>query len=728
MIKTRGTQTNARNDFDLKNRHAYTQKAGVITPVKAIHVLPDDFHHLNIGDFTQTFPMVSAPFLDGKKELSAYFVPFNTLWHNFNQYQATREDPQSSLLKIKGITNEPRISLYDLYAYAFYLFTQYVMIEYGLFASYVNDGSVSPTDGRASATWLRIVENQKNISLHVGAATTIDLYVGNLHSAYADVIGKLSLVRDDDSLNLRAPSGNFYLKDVICNVVGNYVWCDVLRKYDMLGYGNLWPAFKECLNTFDEELDKYLATDPYELNVFYTNTATALLRLLRRLKNMCSGTELTFDSNNQIFYGTHTYYNAYPLFAYNKIFYDYFRNTYYDDNYDVRCYNMDFVDCSSPQSSRILIGDLPARFFMLEMHQYKKDMFTGIMPSTQFGAVSVLSMDVQLSGDTENNGFYLLPNGSPASTGTGYLGLNNGILTNFSSSAQPNITHVHSLENGTGRTSLNPLDLKRVEALQQFRQDLLRAGNRTEDIFKQIYGAEPKSQLSEKPYFIDAVSNPINVNPVIATANTGTENNGQLGDIASRGMISGKNIDAKFSSNDFGVIIVLSYVVPEVMYNSTRIDPHLANLSPEEHFIPHFMNLGFEPLYRMFLSNYHNAEARNNSVGFALPYLEFKTDIDLAHGAFAEMLSSDVTPRPGGSDNVLLNFRGSLAQWVVVRSDMQQELTTTLRNFYINPSVLDTIFVQESGDDYETDQFISYTSISDDCVRQMSELGLPNFL
>ena len=104
MIKSRGEQKVGRNPFDLTNRHVYTQKAAKIIPVKALHTMPDDYFEVSMEEFSQNnIPMNTAAFLSGKKEMLAYFVPYNTVWHNYNQYQATREDPESTLLKDRGI-------------------------------------------------------------------------------------------------------------------------------------------------------------------------------------------------------------------------------------------------------------------------------------------------------------------------------------------------------------------------------------------------------------------------------------------------------------------------------------------------------------------------------------------------------------------------------------------------------------------------------------------------
>ena len=108
-----------RNVFPLDNNHAFSMKAGHITPVKALHFKPKDYFDIKISDFSITFPMNTAPFLRGRKETALYSVYYNAIWSLFNQYQATRSDPKSSAFanvstNLQNLA-EPRIALFELY-------------------------------------------------------------------------------------------------------------------------------------------------------------------------------------------------------------------------------------------------------------------------------------------------------------------------------------------------------------------------------------------------------------------------------------------------------------------------------------------------------------------------------------------------------------------------------------------------------------------------------------
>lgn len=726
MLKARGTSENGRNYFDLTNAHAYGMKAGYITPLKCLHTIPDDYFNVDVQDFTQTDAMATAAFLRGRKEIAGYFVPYNSIWHNFNQYQATREDPQSTVLKDHGILYEPRINRWNLLVPAFEFFYQYLYCEHYLRAININsaqrydDGSNPNTQDYNE--WQSAKKNKLN-AFWVDS----DCYVNNTHDSIRGAefplpkISQIDLFTFSDAITVTN-------RDVIMDTVGEYKWCNYLRKLDMLGYGNYYPLFALAEKGFQA----YLNSLTYPISEEILANSTILKQLndiiyhyaLVAARSIYGEEVVSLSSLPQY---TQKYLNVYPLYAYNHIFYTMFRNSYYDLNYDVRNFNVDFLDCSTLAGSIIVPYNIPRRWYNLECHQWKKDLFTGILPDTQFGAVSSLTINipsVSLQGYTGfDTGRWANQNGSALSN-------NQPVVTNSPANLADNvgnlIRHSHTINGSTsgGLASFNMLALKRAEALQQYRQDLLRAGNHTQDIFKQIYGAEPKSQLNEHSYFVDVCGGDVIIDPVVATAATGETTNGSLGDIAARALV---NAGGKFklSVSDFGCFIFLAYIVPESMYNSYMIDPHLMNLTQEDHFIPQLMNLGFEPLINEVLNGLSTLP--NVTRGYTLPYAEFKTAVDQCHGNFVDFFDETLPASLDYSEFFPNSYEGSKSHWVAPRTDMQLQKYVSLRNFYVDPRVLNNVFLVAADSTYETDQFTCFTRINVDSTRQLSELGLPRF-
>lgn len=678
------TEKCARNAFDLGNKHVYSAKAGMIVPVKAIHTVPGDHFEIKISDFTQTFPMNTAAFLRGRKEFALYFIPYKQSWSNFNQYMATREDVYSS--NMNAITYEPRMSLYDILS---------ICLEFA--AVYAHD-IVMP-------------------KVYHDRATDHGILNIDFNRAYTPLV-LINGFYNKTSIALKASQ---YLYDVF----GYPRWNNVLRKLDMLGYGNHFPYIDNFIKGYESAITvtKTITQSNFE-SILNTQIASAK-KDIDKLKNR--------------------YVNLYPITSYNKVFYDMFRNSYYELDYDVRNYNLDFKLCNSAATSIVQVQDIPVTFFDIQYHQWKKDLFTAVLPDTQFGAVSLLPS----SGSTGNVVF----TSTETSTDTGRWNSSgdwperSNVTTNsdsnnrFLSSGNNVLSHTHTVTGGATlngvTTSFDVLALKRAEALQGYRQALLRAGNKTSDVFRAVFGRAPRYDEDAHPYFIDAFGEDIFVDAVVSTAETNLEksdsSSGKLGDLGGRALMNGTSDTIKFDSSDFGIILVVQYIVPQSEYNSYMLDPHLANLTPEDHWIPAFENLGFSPVIGEYLNNLvgQSNSLLNRVIGYVPRYFEFKSDVDKVHGSFCEIASTSLL-RGTSSNGVSLvehvaSYSGELTHWVTPRSDMQATSTTLTRNFYVDPAVLDNVFLVAADGTYSTDQFICNTYLDVKAVRPLSVLGLPNF-
>lgn len=684
------TEKCSRNAFDLGNKHVYSAKAGMIVPVKAIHTVPGDHFEIKISDFTQTFPMNTAAFLRGRKEFALYFIPYKQSWSNFNQYMATREDVYSS--NMNAITYEPRMSLYDILS---------VCLEFA--AVYAHD-IILPKVYSERAT------NHQYLDIDSGRSYTPIVLTNGFYNKTSTPL-----------------TASQYLYDVF----GYPRWNNVLRKLDMLGYGNHFPYIDNFIKGYEAAINKTSTITQTNFESILNTQIDSAKRDIDKLKTR--------------------YVNLYPITSYNKVFYDMFRNSYYELDYDVRNYNLDFKLCNSASTSIVQVQDIPVTFFDIQYHQWKKDLFTAVLPDTQFGAVSLLpssgsagNVVFTASSTSEDVGHYSIENNNMPELSSVSLysidGKPAGLVVNDGSKNQT-LSHKHKITGGatlTGvTTSFDVLALKRAEALQSYRQALLRAGNKTSDVFRAVFGRAPRYDEDAHPYFIDAFGEDIFVDAVVSTAETNLEKSdstsGKLGDLGGRALMNGSSDTIKFDSSDFGIILVVQYIVPQSEYNSYMLDPHLANLTPEDHWIPAFENLGFSPVIGEYLNNLVSQPVSNLNrvVGYVPRYFEFKSDVDKVHGSFCEIASTSIL-RGTSSNGVSLvdhvaSYSGELTHWVTPRSDMQATSTTLTRNFYVDPAVLDNVFLIAADGTYSTDQFICNTYLDVKAVRPMSVLGLPNF-
>lgn len=705
-----------RNIFPLDNRHIYSMKAGQITPIKALHFKPGDYFDIQTHDFTLTFPMNTAAFLRGRKETAFYSVYYNAIWSLYNQYQATRKDAKTSAFDANDKLVEPRIPLYDMLYCCWGQWIKYLYYEYYLaYYAEINSGNVDTI----RKAWLDVVANYAPTS--IDASTDIQTYMQVwLNARVSGDFQTAMFVRSDFY------HSSIAMRDYVLDIVGHFRAYSWLRKLDMLGYGNYYPLFSHAesiITSFTEP------TDSTSLGLWLDNMCEIACSLLIALAESCwryDGTlltmqEITFEKN----------VNLYPICAYNSIFYHFFRNSFYDNNYYTHDYSLDFVSTQSSrgQFNSVQCSDFDLRFLDIEYHQWKKDRFTGVLPDQQFGSVSGLTLDIPASvtGSDENRWKYS-QDGSTIPASSAQVESYAGALFR---SGDGGIKHDHFVP--VNSTGFDVIALKRAEMLQEYRQLLMRAGNKTTDIFRAIYGESCSSEHVDDiiPRFMDTFGEDMFVDPVTSTAQTDASKNGDLGDLSARAKFSGSSGRIKFNAGgNFGLILALTYVVPTSEYNSYMTDKHVFELTPEDHFIPQFENTGLQDIYNFELNcllPYNDAQ----SLGKAPRYYHKKTEVDMVHGAFCSLpknIKRGQTFPLLYSGLIRGEWFGAFNHWVSPRSELQGRLSTALRDFYINPSVLDNVFVQAAGPDQSQDQFICNTYLEVRSTKEMSKIGLPNFV
>lgn len=498
------------------------------------------------------------------------------------------------------------------------------------------------------------------------------------------------------------------------------------------------------------------------------------------------------------------YVNVFRPAAYQHAWYDMYRNKFYD-NYEyqenqymsdyVLSFNFDDLECDTFAHSIIPIHDSPedvldnenlrvVMLFTQRYCQYKQDLFQSALPSTQFGVVSSVEIDMDaisatttLSGSPAgsledvtvgspvyaNDSFTgvvssLVP-GTPGSASNlvvgndayVYLGAS-GSLTD-SNKRRFETPHSHSLEGvlslnkgdmaastsvSGGTASFDILTLRRAEALQKWRQNALRAGNMVDDSFRAHYGATPRYESDNNVLKLGSFEGILKVNSVEATAATSGEVNGQVGDLGATGtsVIQGKPIN--FECSDFGVIICLQYFRPESEYSSTMLDKANRLYEPFDFFTPEFQNMGLDTINMVDYSN--NLLAQNQVLGYAAQYWWYKQAVDKVHGEFAKYLYKF---DPLGQTS---KFIGDTDMWVAPRnldffSDRAGGYHRNVSSLYVNPNVLDTVFAvnyddgiiqgedesSRHGYDGMTDHVHFNTYFDIKAIRPMSVVGLPNF-
>lgn len=706
-----------KNGFDNSHRSVFSCKAGAIYPILTYDMVPNDFVEINVNDLLRTAPLETAAFARMKQNFEFYFVPYVQLWHNFNEMIAQRRDPVTTNSKSSEWT--PTVPLKKLVKMA-----------------------------------LKRLNNQNNI-------------------VNSDFISAGIYVQDD---------------------IHGYNWgYNVIRLLDLLGYGNFLPLWN-YIKSVDEEGDGI----PWE----------SIDNIVDNAVSSSDGDELyvnlwPFLAYQKIW--SDFYRNPWRDIDINEYAFnvddipcDSVENS---DVISYRTSQANLGDDGLTPDKVGMFGDI----FAQRYKGWKKDIFSASLPNAQFGDVATvqitnISIDSPEADEDNNgsNGDDILFNPDdykvylPGEVYSANLKSARWFDTNDGASV---VTHANNgnvmgkyLDDGTEfnlyttiqneqkmlsiypvsgsgtsstssvsrRRALNNLvvstaqdiaafsvyDLKRAEMLQRWSETTMRSGYRTRSLFEGHFGVSPRYDMDNHPAFLGSFDSVIQINEVTATS----ESDGiKLGEMAAKG-VSVQNGHIRYQSNDYGVLMCMFYIQPEVEYNSFGLDKQRMKVQPFDYFTPEFEDLGFEPVTGgqlniiAGLSNLANLPVSapaanrpdlvNQVVGYSPRYSEYKTSYDRVHGLFSETVVQQFVQSDGitlPTPDKVLSVLGEFSHWVSAHETAQYSLFENLKDFYIDPNVLDNIFAIAADNSQSTDQFLVNCYFDIKAVRPMSVLGLPNW-
>ena len=497
----------------------------------------------------------------------------------------------------------------------------------------------------------------------------------------------------------------------------------LVRQLDMLGYGNYTPILKptESINP-----DTGAAWAGTERDDAFTAALAYAIQFVNK------------------------YCNLFRIAAYNHIWYDIYRQKYYDESFKavgssndldyILSFNFDDLQCDNLGGATltwtpVTYNDTDATWdnagvlrailiFQPKYVQWKKDLFTSTMPGTQFGSVSTVDFTSVTSKD---DGRWRKYDGTSLPSGSVSTNVTYSVLQTTDS-----IVHDHDVS-----SSFDVLALKRAEALQAWKQNTLRAGNMVDSNFKAHFGVEPHYEADNNVMFLGSHEAILEVNAVTSQSDTGGSINGNVGDLAATGVASLKGETINFDCKDFGVIITMSSFVPESEYYNNMIDKANRLYEKFDFFTPEYQNIGLESVAGVDYDANLFANEQNKVLGFAPRYWLYKCAVDKVHGEFAKcsyLIKNQLAiPSIDGSLRAWVAPRNEYLVYSGVDSDGFHVKQRALASFYCSPVVLDNIFALQNAGNLNdlgrqrTDCFLNNVYFDIKAVRPMSVLGLPQF-
>lgn len=397
------------------------------------------------------------------------------------------------------------------------------------------------------------------------------------------------------------------------------------------------------------------------------------------------------DAQNPLIYGTSINLNLLPIFAYQKIYFDFYSNSQWEKHL-AYSYNVDYWDGKSSI-------EISADMIKLRYANYPKDYFLGVLPASQYGSVAVLPSSYMGSLPS----FSVVAAVSPTMDTT-------SVVANPASGISV-VTATTAPASGRGlyiNSDLSALSIRATEYLQRWKEVVQFSSKDYSDQMAAQFGIKAPEYMGNHAHYIGGWSNVININEVLNT-NLTADN--------SQAVIAGKGVGSQSGHTltyDCGaehqVIMCVYHAVPLLDWSLKGHNPQLLCTSISDFPQPAFDQLGMQPVPALTLNNSPSAPTGN--IGYNLRYWQWKSAVDTVHGAFRPNAAYQSWVAPLQGSQVQVSGQSSLSY----------------QSFKIRPQQLNSIFepqITTSNYNVSYDQLLCNVNFQVYAVQNLDRNGLP---
>lgn len=441
--------------------------------------------------------------------------------------------------------------------------------------------------------------------------------------------------------------------------------------------------------------------------------------------------------------------SAFPFYAYQKIYSDYYRNSQWEVN-KPWTYNCDFwngEDSTPVASSKDLFDTNPNdSVFELRYANWNKDLYMGAMPNTQFGDVASVSVDssgklpISLPSIEVGGVAPIYNTGAGGTLPDAQIGVRGAIEdapTNgqtvtaygatktdasrpyFYAVPDGSVSHLKTITKTIQvpydfSSKFDVLQLRAAECLQKWKEIAQANGQNYASQVKAHFGVSPNPITSHRSTRICGFDGSIDISAV--------ENTNLSSDEA---IIRGKGIGGyrvnkpeTFKTTEHGVLMCIYHAVPLLDYAPTGPDlQFMATVDGDSWPVPEMDSIGFEelPSYPLLNTSTVQPIKEPRPFGYVPRYISWKTSVDVVRGAFIDTLKSWTAPI--GQDYLKLYFDNNN-----VPGGAHFGFYTW---FKVNPSVVNPIFGVAADGSWNTDQLLINCDFDVRVARNLSYDGLP---
>lgn len=432
------------------------------------------------------------------------------------------------------------------------------------------------------------------------------------------------------------------------------------------------------------------------------------------------------DQDRYLYFGQNNL-SLYPLLAYQCIYYNFFRNTQWEDNQPYN-YNVDYLSANAlvPFKSPVSATSDPgwSRYWLsptvfdLQYANYPKDFFFGLLPDSQFGDPA------EVDATTDYGNAYSMVVGENSDEGLVARSSNGSteiLERNDDGTQAPYSGALFTLDDIT--TSFTILNLRKAQFLQKYREIRGSGNNDYRTIIKKVFNVDLPDDLAGLPEYLGGYHSDINISEI--------ENTNLIGDnpalLKGKGVGSSNSRVFEFECKEPSLIMIIYHAQPIMDFALNALHFDVVRTEADDFADPMFDQLGFQEVPSYFLDSslagINGQGLKQSFLGYSTRYFDYKTGIDMTLGDFRETSKSWLAP---------LNF-DYLKNYI-----NGQTIQLNANFFRINPSILDPIFSVKAGWEdlstykntdpqnfVSTDQLRIVANISINSVRPLDRDGVP---
>ena len=685
-----------RSTFDLSRRNLFTSKIGELLPVFCEEVIPGDDFKVNMQHFSRSMPVQSAAFTRLRENIQFFFVPYTSLYYRFRECMQNMTKGQngqnisrsaSSPLDNKNLTTElPYLLMRDIYQYLA------VLLNY----SDDNDKNISDDARFNQEDVLRISDSAKLL---------MSLGYGNFTE-----LSKITAVKNSDgtySLQLNGKTlGTSDLQTLYSDIV-NYAKQQktAVSPFRLLAYHRIANDYY-----------RYMQWQPwrsYSCNVDYLNGTSANI----------FGSAPTGNTERLAWYKSliGAFRNIFDM-EYSNLPLDYFNGAIPNQQFgDESVVNLG----SSSVSDSFKVVGFPSSDPHVQIRELLgKGDFTltnPVIASTgDFDSSKPLTPAENTFNTSINNGSRHVDNilGTASSPNSGFA------VGSGSTDSKPQVVTVNNSSEFSSQLSI--IALRKATALQRYKEIQNCHDADFVDQIKAHFGVTPPDN-GEKSVFLGGYSSVFDINPQVNQNLTGDN----VANIQAAPTAQG-NGSFHFKARDYGVIIGLYRITPQLDYAQLGLDRKLLMTDAADYPIPELDSIGMQETLpsEIFTTDIGSLFSDSTGIltldsmvkggiGYAPRYAEWKIAHDSYQGAYLSTLKTWVTGQDVDAIYHWFHYLGN--------DTLSDKFASTTPYLLVcKPSLCRNIFVNNNFyGGVDNDQFMVGAYISVTAKRNLSRYGLP---